>query len=57
MITDRFTVFVGKEVRDTDLLERLKRLAKGRKRSLSFVVVEAMQEYLERHSEDKEKVD
>lgn len=54
---ERFTIAITKEVRDTDLMKRLKRLAKGRKRSMSFVVVEALQEYLKRHSEDTESVD
>jgi len=54
---ERFTIAITKEVRDTDLMKRLKRLAKGRKRSMSFVVVEAIQEYLARHGEDKAEVD
>lgn len=57
MITDRFTVFIGKEARDTDLPERLKRIAKKRRRSMSFIVVEAIEEYLERHSEETAEVD
>lgn len=57
MITDRFTVFVGKEARDSGLLTRLKHLARKRRRSVSFMAVEAIEEYLKRHGEDKKEAD
>lgn len=53
----RFTIFIPQEIRDTDLMERVKRLAKKRRRSLSFLVLEAIEEYLKHHSEDTENVD
>lgn len=53
----RFTIFIPQEIRDTDLMERVKRLAKKRRRSLSFLVLEAIEEYLEHHDAETAQVD
>ncbi len=47
-IPGRFTVYLP----DETLLKRLEEIAKRRRRSVSFVAVEAIEEYLDRHEEE-----
>ncbi len=53
--TDRFTVHIPKDIREQRLLERLQEIAKSQRRSVSFMVVEAIREYLDRHDEEATK--
>lgn len=43
----QLTVYIPKEKRHEQLLERLKRIAQGQRRSLNFLVLEAVEKYLE----------
>jgi predicted transcriptional regulator len=44
----QLTVYIPKELRKEDPIEKLRRLAKARRRSLNFLAVEALLSYLER---------
>ena len=43
----QLTVYIPKSVREENLLRRLERLASQRRRSVNFLVVEAIRRYLQ----------
>ena len=43
----QLTVYIPKEKRTERLLERLKRVAQQQRRSMNFLVVEALEQYLQ----------
>lgn len=43
----QLTIYIPKGVRDKDPIERLRKLAKKQRRSINFLVVEAILKYLE----------
>lgn len=43
----QLTVYIPKEKRTEQLLERLKRMAQQQRRSMNFLVVEALEQYLQ----------
>ncbi len=43
----QLTVYIPKEKRHEQLLERLKKIAQAQKRSLNFLVLEAVERYLD----------
>lgn len=43
----QMTVYVPKELREEDPIGRLERLAKKRQRSINFLVLEAIERYLD----------
>ncbi len=48
MNTSNFTIYVPKARVEEKLIEKMAALAKKQKRSLSYVVIEAIEQYLER---------
>jgi len=46
--TSNFTIYVPKARVEEKLVEKMQALAKKRDRSLSYVVIEAIEQYLER---------
>jgi len=46
-----FTIYVPKAQTENKLMEKMAALAKKQKRSLSYVVIEAIEQYLEREKE------
>jgi hypothetical protein len=42
----QITVYIPRGLREEDPIARLRKLAKGQRRSINFLVVEAIQQYL-----------
>ncbi len=49
----QLTVYIPKEKRHQQLLERLKKIAQQQKRSLNFLVLEAVERYLDELEAEK----
>lgn len=56
MVDERLTLFLTKEARQEEIVERLRRLAKARKRSLNFVALEALLRYVEEEEKRLDKL-
>jgi predicted transcriptional regulator len=48
MNTSNFTIYVPKAKQEDNMMERMKALAVQQRRSLSFVCIEAIEQYLQR---------
>ena len=52
--TDRVTATVTKDLRHEELIQRLMSVATEERRSINFLVLEAIQEFLERKEGDRD---
>ncbi len=48
MTTDKLSIYIPQDKRQLRLIERLSKLAKKRDRSINYLVVQAIMEYVER---------
>jgi len=55
MASDKLTIYVPKGKRESDPVERLNKLAKEQDRSVNYLVVKALEEFVEREEKKDKK--
>lgn len=55
MAADKLTIYVPKGKRESDPVERLNKLAKEQDRSVNYLVVKALEEFVEREETKDQK--
>jgi len=53
---EKFTIHLNKEARGNLVYERLQKIGKEQRRSLSFIVLEAVYQYLESYDKDDSRL-
>lgn len=55
MASDKLTIYIPKAKRERDPVDRLNKLAKQKDRSVNYLVVKALEEFVEREETNSKK--